>query len=76
MKKRRKEKEQGSTTGVAIFFSVPRSSDHRLCAEAAAPLSSSISVTRVRRESKNREKRPKKRRETQAKQGERKGAFL
>jgi hypothetical protein len=30
----------------------------------------------VRRESKNREKRPKKRRETQAKQGERKGAFL
>jgi hypothetical protein len=76
MKKRRKEKEQRSTTGVAIVFSVPRSSDHRLCAEAATPLSSSISVTRVRRESKNREKRPKKRRETQAKQGERKGAFL
>jgi hypothetical protein len=41
---RRKEKEQ--RTGVAIVFSVPRSSDHRLCAEAAVPLSSSISVTR------------------------------
>jgi hypothetical protein len=31
---------------VAIVFTVPRSSDHRLCAEAAVPLSSSISVTR------------------------------
>jgi hypothetical protein len=31
---------------VAIVFSVPRSSDHQLCAEAAVPLSSSISVTR------------------------------
>jgi hypothetical protein len=57
-------------------FHCPRSSDNRLCAEAAAPLSSTISVTKVRRESKNRDKRPKKRGETQAKQGERKGAFL
>jgi hypothetical protein len=78
---RRKEKEQRSSTGVAIVFTVPESSDHRLCAEAAVPLSSSISITRegekentengTEEEKKKRESagKTKKRRETINQQG-------
>jgi hypothetical protein len=42
-----KERKRTETkTSVAIVFVVPGRSDNRLCIEASAPLSSSISVTR------------------------------
>ena len=42
-----KERKKTETkTSVAIIFVVPRNSDHRLCAEASAPSSSSVLVTR------------------------------
>jgi hypothetical protein len=55
---------------MANVFTVPRSSDHRLCAEAAVPLSSSISVTREgeKENTENETEEEKKREKAQEKQ--------